>query len=394
MRVAMLGPFAVGRPIQGGIEAVAAALIDGLASIGVEVDVVTVADSDCVYRAAPGVTVHTVRSSGRWQRPTLYLQERRALTRRLRSLDPDVVHVQGQNFYGIAGMESGLPTVVTLHGMLHREAAIVDQRSALSERVSKRLRGIANTRFERLTLRRAQRIIVINPYVAASIEGGTGATLYAIDNPIDDAYFDVEDRHEAARIFFAGALEPRKRVHDIIDAVSHLAQRGRYARLRIAGRSLDEGYAASLRAQVGACGLEDRVNFLGVIPQESIYEEYARAAVVVMASEEETSPMLIQQAMAAGRPVVATRVGGVPHLVRHGVTGLMTPRGDSSALADGIESVLADDALRASMGRAARAEAEARFRRVEVARRTLEVYADAIGADRPVAPVAAAAGGR
>lgn len=84
--------------------------------------------------------------------------------------------------------------------------------------------------------------------------------------------------------------------------------------------------------------------------------------------------MVIAEVMAAGRPVVATRVGGVPYLVDHERTGLLTRVGDTDALAQAICQLLEDGARRDRMGQEARRQAEARFRARAVAQRTRQVY--------------------
>jgi len=144
--------------------------------------------------------------------------------------------------------------------------------------------------------------------------------------------------------------------------------------LRIAGPVLDPGYASEVKQAAADAGLLDIVRFLGVIDDATLLDEYARAAIVIMASTEETSPMFLQQAMAAGKPAVAPDVGGVRFVIENGVTGLVTPPADPEALAEAVASILRDDGAREAMGVAARETAIGRFRTRAVAQRTLDVY--------------------
>ena len=84
--------------------------------------------------------------------------------------------------------------------------------------------------------------------------------------------------------------------------------------------------------------------------------------------------MVIQEAMAAGLPVVCTRVGGTEHQVADGETGFVVEAGDIDALAARIENLLADEALRRSFGIAGKAVAEREFRAAAVAEKTIAVY--------------------
>ena len=78
--------------------------------------------------------------------------------------------------------------------------------------------------------------------------------------------------------------------------------------------------------------------------------------------------------MAASKPVVATRVGGIPDLVREGETGFLVDAGDATGLARGLTTLLSDPALRKQMGARAHQQAVARFRLEEVARKYRQVY--------------------
>ncbi len=84
--------------------------------------------------------------------------------------------------------------------------------------------------------------------------------------------------------------------------------------------------------------------------------------------------MVIQQAMAAGRPVVATTAGGIPDLVQHGEHGLLTDFGNTAALTRCLTEVLRDEALRQRLGMAGRRRAAERFRADAVASQTLRIY--------------------
>ena len=263
--------------------------------------------------------------------------------------------------------------------MLSREAHILDQRSALRERISKRLRGGFNARFEALSLRAARHLIINNPYVEKTIAPLTHARMHWLDNPIEERFFDVAGTPEPRRVFFAGSFQPRKGQHHLVEAARILRDRGQPIELRIAGPVLDPRYADEVKRAAAEAGLLDTLRFLGVIDDATMLEEYARAAAVVMASTEETSPMFLQQAMAAGKPAVAPDVGGVRYVIETGVTGLLTTPGDSVSLADALATILDDDDVRQAMGTAARDAARARFRTRAVAQRTLDVYTAVLG---------------
>jgi glycosyltransferase involved in cell wall biosynthesis len=92
--------------------------------------------------------------------------------------------------------------------------------------------------------------------------------------------------------------------------------------------------------------------------------------------------MAVQQALAAGVPVVGTPVGGMPWLVRDGETGLLVETGNSEALAAAIAKLLADDRVRARMARQGREDARARFKPQVVAEKTKAVYDEVLARAR------------
>ena len=84
--------------------------------------------------------------------------------------------------------------------------------------------------------------------------------------------------------------------------------------------------------------------------------------------------MVIQEAMAVGLPIIASRVGGTPYQVRDGETGFLVDARDICALATRISTLLSDQAMRKSFGKAAKALAEKEYRADTIARKTLDVY--------------------
>ena len=100
------------------------------------------------------------------------------------------------------------------------------------------------------------------------------------------------------------------------------------------------------------------VIFTGYLSGDALYQAYASADLFVFPSAVESFGLVVLEAMAAGLPVVAARVGGVAEVVRPGETGYIFSPGDTGALAEGVAAIAADRARTRAMGRAARAFAE------------------------------------
>jgi glycosyltransferase involved in cell wall biosynthesis len=148
-----------------------------------------------------------------------------------------------------------------------------------------------------------------------------------------------------------GSLTPKKGFDILLQAFRLVRQATPEARLTIAG---DGPEGARLREQARALGLKDGVRFAGVVTGDAKTVLFAEARLFVSSSRREPFANANLEAMAAGLPIVATRVGGNVEMVEDGVTGLLVEPESPTALAAGVRRVLADPRLAEIMGRAAR----------------------------------------
>jgi glycosyltransferase involved in cell wall biosynthesis len=152
---------------------------------------------------------------------------------------------------------------------------------------------------------------------------------------------------------------PQKGIEDLLDAASMVLSRHQEAHFVLVGEGL---YREQYTKYAAEKGLKDHVTFTGLIEDPFAEGVYAAADVVCQVSRwEELFGFVIAEAMASSKPVVATRVGGIPELIEDGETGFLVPRGDASQIADKISMLLANRSLRERMGSAARRVAEAKF---------------------------------
>ena len=138
---------------------------------------------------------------------------------------------------------------------------------------------------------------------------------------------------------------------------------------RIVGEGPDR---AELESEIGRLGIGDRVHLLG--ERRDVPELLARADVFVLSSASEGMPVSVLEAMAAGLPVVGSKVGGIPELVVDGETGLLVEPGDPDELAAAIGRLAADPELRRQLGEAGRERAQGRFALDTFRRAHVELY--------------------
>jgi D-inositol-3-phosphate glycosyltransferase len=233
--------------------------------------------------------------------------------------------------------------------------------------------GVAAEREPALRIAEERRIVARGDRLVAAnvIERGQLVREYAADPAriavipcgVDTALFAPGDR-DAARaslglpagplLLYVGRIAPIKGLATLVDAVGCLRGRGHPARLVVVGGEADEprdGHEAELRRHCARQGLAAAITFVGAQPQERLRDYYVAADVTVLPSYYESFGMVALEAMACGSAVVASRVGGLQTTVRDGVTGVLVAEGDPCALADTIERVLDDGALRWRLGR-------------------------------------------
>ena len=151
------------------------------------------------------------------------------------------------------------------------------------------------------------------------------------------------------------------------------------ARLVLAGRDLERGgaFQSELEREAEQAGVRDRVE---IAFHDDVPALLAGLDVVALPSWTEGLPMVLLEAMAAGRPVVATPVGGTPELVVDGETGLLVPPRDPGALAAALRRILDDRELAARLGEAGRRRVRERFTLEAMTRRVLEIYDEVVAA--------------
>ncbi len=370
MRIAMFSRFPQD-PDQpkGGVESATVGLVRGLAARpGTEVHVVTLEkgrDRDSVEQTDLAV-IHRL-AAGRLPMIADVFggPGRRRIDECIAGIAPDVVHFQ--ETYGFGGPCRDLPTVFTVHGF--------DSLNLVTERkylwwLRAPLWKLAESR----GIRRHRCIISIAPYVSEQIREYYDGEIVDIPNAISPAFFEIERRPVPGRLFFAGWINRRKNIKAAIRALHRLVEQGHDVSLHAAGALSDEDYLAEVETLIAELGVAERVRLLGRVGQDVLRRELSEANAFLLPSLQENAPMAIAEAMAAGVPVVTSRVCGMPTMVPEGQAGYLVEPDDVEAIAGHCASLLRDDALRERMSAFARERAEASYHPESVVSATLAVY--------------------
>jgi glycosyltransferase involved in cell wall biosynthesis len=263
-----------------------------------------------------------------------------SFVRAARRVDADLLHAHWLPA-GWVAERSGKPYVVQVWGT---DVELARRAPWLARRVLRRARLViaaSNDLAERARALGAREVRVIPSGVELPERVGTEA--------------------EPAEVLYAGRLSAEKGVLELLDAAEGL-------NLVVAGDG----------------PLRDRIPFArGFVPHDELQQLYARAAVIACPSRREGFGVACLEAMAHGRPVVATRVGGLLDLVVDGETGIVVPPRDPAALRSALERLLVDPDLRRKLGSAGRDRARTHFSWERVTDATLAAYAEAVGTMEP-----------
>jgi glycosyltransferase involved in cell wall biosynthesis len=186
-----------------------------------------------------------------------------------------------------------------------------------------------------------------------------------------------------ATVLYVANLFPYKGHLDLVEAAAAVAPRFPEAQFLLAGR--EEGAGALVRSRIEALGLGDHVRLLG--PRDDVPALMSAADLVVHPSHEEGFSNTILEAMAAGKAVVATAVGGIPEAVEDGVTGLLVPPRSPDRLAEALLSLLENPARARAMGEAGRRRVRENFPVGKMVREIEDLYESILrgGGGRPCA---------
>ncbi|MEO1085428.1 MAG: glycosyltransferase family 4 protein [Acidobacteriota bacterium] len=256
-------------------------------------------------------------------------------------------HLFGDSLHGyLAARRLGLPVVLTLHNIVEARSGI--QRRGYGWLLDQPLEPVACAAFVRRSFQdhygeRADRITTIQNAVDIPSDAVDPARSRGV---LED---ELGVRPGATVLAGVGRMVNQKAFEHLIDAVARLRGEDLDVQLILFG----EGeLKATHRARAERLGLGDAVIFGGF--RSDIRELMAAIDVVVFSSRQEGLPMVLLEAMAAGRAVVATRVGGIPEAVDDDVEALLVPSEDVDALAQALERAVSDPALRARLGEAGR----------------------------------------
>ena len=340
-------------------------------------EVVVLAGGDGVFLErvkAAGLNGRSLRHLCREIKPRSDLLGLLELRRVFKELKPDLVHLHSSKagiLGRLAAKSLSLPTVFTAHGW------------AFTEGVSAKRRALYRV-IERYVAGYTDRIITVSDYdrrLALEAKVGSAQRIRTVHNgmprvdvlPPALLLTDMPPT-DAVRLIMVARFDEQKNHLGLLEGLARVANHNWTLELVGDGPLLE-----SVRARAAQLELSDRVVFSGSC--NDVARRLAQSDVFVLISNWEGLPLSILEAMRAGLPVIASRVGGVPEAVVDGETGYLVERGDAEGLGQALTRLLESPELRQQMGRQGKTKFEAEFTFDTMLARTLAVYNEVLGRD-------------
>jgi len=302
-----------------------------------------------------------------WMR-TAFLGCIRATRRTLREIRPDIVHGQGtESDCAMSAVFSGLPNVLTIHGNMRRIAE-----------VERHPYNWLAARLETLALPRSLGTVCLTSHTERQVRALAKRT-WIVPNAVDSSFFEITAQPDPARncILCVATICALKNQIRLIRALDNLGSKSNFELIFLGGGEALSPYCREFRRLVEA---RSWCRYEGFADRETLKRHLRAATLLVLPSLEENCPMVILEAMAAGVPVLAARVGGVPDLFEEGKTGFFCQPLDEASIQAGVEGALSDAARLRGIAKAAKRSSLERFHPSVIAKKHLEIYREILAA--------------
>jgi len=289
---------------------------------------------------------------------TLFQIDKFHIHRVLDSICPQLVHCHGtEDIYSLAGVTSNFPCIISLQGIITELLRNRKNRYDLKTFIYYIVKFI-----EQYTVKRGKFFIAKTPFAAEFIKYlSPRAKIFHIENPISDLFFRVKRNvHNDFQLLFVGYVIPEKGIEELINAIAILKDDFPSITLRIVGPSHSTYVQKRLKNHIESLGIDKQIKFCGFKSSKNVAKELSSAEIIIVPSHMDTSPNVISEAMAAGTPVLASCVGGIPDMIQNGKTGTLVKPFSSEQLAKKIAYLvrnrnereqMADDAKKIALKR-------------------------------------------
>ena len=361
MRIVQIGPYPIDPSvIRGGVESSVFGLVQEQAKTNdvFVMDIPRISGTDRIERFG-NLTVYRFSNHGKHQQDAV--DRVKDICPIITGLKPTICHIHSTSVFSWrlyrALSRMGVPAIVTVHGL-----SIIEKKKELKRQFSikKLYQLFVQANAERSLLQSAKDIIVDTKYVSEAIDAyrlRRTPQRHVIPQGIDSRFFGIFPALSSSEVLSVGAISKRKGHLLLLKSFEKVCDVNKNAHLTICGSLADSVYYNELLSFLSSSRIKNRVTIMTNATQRELDNCYRSAAVFALHSQEESQGIALVEAMAAGLPIVSTRVGGIPWVVDDKTTGFLSEYGDIQSFADKISTLLGSHDLVRSMSERSRESA-------------------------------------
>ncbi len=261
---------------------------------------------------------------------------------------PDICHLHTSSIFilvlSIFLKSNNIKTIITIHGLAHEEK----KNEWRENRTFKRfLKFISQSLSEFIVINSSSILIVDTQYLSNRIHQYKKQlkifkipSLRIIPQGVNLAFFRLKESSIKYDLISIGSFVSRKGHLHLIETMEKLHDHLPRLTLSIIGTKSDIGYYNELLTKIRELRLESNIDLYADLPFQETLQLLEKSGIFVLHSQEESQGIVLCEAMAAGKPVVATNVGGIPFIIKHGVNGLLSEYGNIEQFTNNVITLL------------------------------------------------------
>ncbi len=358
--------------IKGGVHSAVGNLLKGFAEKDIEVSVVSfnseVKKEKRIQFAKNIQIIYSPEGPYPFHSMNYLLKCSFSVRRYIKELKPDLIHYEvGDTFlftrmFGLRNTKC----LETIHGIAIAEGKV-------SKSVKIKVTNLFNEFIQILFF--PKHIIHLSNYSVKAYKRIINECNVIIPNAVTQAYFDVPLKTATSnRLIVIGVLDENKNIMFLLEALQVLVKKGKFYTIDVLGDFKSPVYKEKVNKYVAEHKLAPYINFHSWVPQTTVVSVMTQADILVVSSKQESLPMVIAEAMAAGKVVIGSTVGGISEMIAEGENGFLTNTADVNTLVDPLEELYDNNEKILAMSAKSREIAIEKYRSDHVTEKTIQFY--------------------
>lgn len=290
------------------------------------------------------------------------------LKKYIKAFNPDIIHFQAGNSFLLSKFPDLLDkkSVLTIHGMASEEAK---RKIKLSDRLKWRI----NDSLNKLLI--PNNIIHLSNFSFNRFKNISSRNYDIIPNALEESYFNIPAKNYTDNVLlYIGVIDNNKNIINLIRSIKFLKERDIIYKLEVLGDFNNKFYKDYILKYINQNRLEDDIHFNGWVNSNQVKNYLHQSDILVVSSFHESLPMVIAEAMAAGKIVVASSVGGIPEMINDGLDGYLYNLNSPGELNEILEILYNNHSEILKISKEAKITALKKYMAKNVAERTIQFY--------------------